>query len=514
MRGIGAALILRRPAPLTREGRRASQGRCGVSPVRREGSVKVQNSVATAPPRVSAPAGRGRDQATPAERDKVDPVARWVIALFFVALFIPGSFNLGVRMTPFRLYLLVMAVPMALRYRNDPTLRLTPIDALVFLATVWRGLALVANHGTGQLVFAGASFMELFLGYLLGRAYVRNLADHRYFFRCFLGFLIVALPFALIENVTRTRFLGNLAGAAGLQQVVLPMGSPQIRFGLMRVQLSFDHAILFGMFCSLGFANLFYLYRFPRNLLWSGLAGFMGLLAISSSSILTLGMQGCLIVYERMLRPLRNKWIVLALLLALLLGSFQLLFGMSPLEYVAFNLTINVSGALARFDQMHYGMLEIQRHPIFGIGLNTFSRPFWRADVFDNFWLAMAVRYGAPTTIFFALGFVLHALRAAFATGLDEEERRARTGYLIAFSTLLISLGTHSIWGSGMVYVMLYLGMGAWIYDTPRARPARQRIAARPKAESESDAAAVPRAVRRPSASVAGRPLPTGRPSA
>ncbi len=409
----------------------------------------------------------------------VDRATRWVIALFFVTLFIPGSFYMGVRMTPYRLFLIAMAIPMLLRFRNDPTLRITAVDALMFLACAWRSLAVFANHGTSQVAFAGASFMELFFGYLLGRAFVRRAEDYRWFFRCFLAFLFVALPLALLETATRTRVVRDIASGF-LLQPDLDL-SAQIRFGLMRAQLSFDHAILFGTFCALGVANVFYINhgRFPRNVLHAGFVGFVGFLAISSSTMLNIAMQVALMAYEWAFRPVRVKWVVLGAVAALFLSSFRLLFGMSFMEYVAFNWTLNVSGALARLDQIQYGMLEIRRYPVFGIGLNEFTRPFWRGDVFDNFWLAMAVRFGTPTALFFAAAFLLHAARTAVARNLTEDERKLRLGYLIAFAALVITLGTHSIWGSGMVYVMLYVGVGGWLYDTPRAGQPHRPLPAR-----------------------------------
>jgi hypothetical protein len=255
----------------------------------------------------------------------------------------------------------------------------------------------------------------------------------------------------------------------------------------MRVQLSFDHALLFGTFCSLGFANMYYIYHrhFVRRIVFTGFVGFMTFLAISSSSMLAIVVQACLMAYEKIFRNVIGKWIILGTFLIFFLGSFQILFGMTPIEYVAFNLTMNVSGALARLDQIHYGMLEVYRSPIFGIGLNTFSRPFWRADVFDNFWLAMAVRFGAPTAVFFAAAFALHAFRGAMASLLEEDERRLRLGYLIPLAALVLTLGTHSIWGSGMVYVMLYVGVGAWLYDRPAPlRPRSARVERRSRLAS------------------------------
>ena len=52
-------------------------------------------------------------------------------------------------------------------------------------------------------------------------------------------------------------------------------------------------------------------------------------------------------------------------------------------------------------------MMEVGRHPVFGIGLNDWTRPWWRAKMasFDNFWLLQAMRFGLPTLIFLALAW-------------------------------------------------------------------------------------------------------------
>jgi hypothetical protein len=132
---------------------------------------------------ISANAGPGLEAEGEAGTDRF---ARWAIALFFVALFIPGSFYVGVRMTPYRLLLLALALPMLSRFNNDPTLRVTPVDVLVFLFVFWRSLALVVNHQAAELLNAASSFVELFFGYMFGRVFVRSAADYRFFFTCFL----------------------------------------------------------------------------------------------------------------------------------------------------------------------------------------------------------------------------------------------------------------------------------------------------------------------------------------
>ena len=176
-------------------------------------------------PRVTT---RASAEAPPAAAD--DRFGRWAIALFFVVIFIPGSFYVGVRMTPFRLYLILMALPMALRFRADPAIRITAVDVLVFLAIFWRSLSLVMVHQTAELLNAGSSFIELFFGYMIGRVFVRTAADYRFFFKCFLVMLAALLPFALIELVTFSRVLRRIFGIVLTQPPEIILG-PHVRYG-------------------------------------------------------------------------------------------------------------------------------------------------------------------------------------------------------------------------------------------------------------------------------------------
>jgi hypothetical protein len=172
------------------------------------------------------------DAARPAAA--TDRFARWVVALFFVAAFFPGEFNVGVNLPPYRLLLIVLVVPMLLRFRNDPTLRINAVDVFVFLAIFWRSLAIVVNHQLDQALNAISSFVDLFFAYMLGRVFVRNAEDHRFFFRCFLLLLLAFLPFALVENLFRQRLLRDLAGIVLNQSGGIADFGNAVRFGLLR----------------------------------------------------------------------------------------------------------------------------------------------------------------------------------------------------------------------------------------------------------------------------------------
>ncbi len=436
------------------------------------------------------------NEPAPQVEPEVSRYKKRVFALFFVALFIPGSVDVGVRLDVYRAYLIVMAVPILLQLRNDPTFRINAVDILVFFSVSWRGVALVANHGTSELVNAGTFFLELFVGYLLGRAFIRSAADYRYFFTCFLGALVVVLPLALVELTMHRRLLRSIAGVL-LTQPPESYGD-QIRFGLMRVQLSFEHGLLFGTFCAIGFANVFYIWshRFPRNLAYSGFVAFMTALGLSSSSMLNVALQGCLIVYERVLRPVGSKWLILIVSLPLLWFLFQMIAGQNFVDFVADHLVINPYVGEGRKEIFYWGMREAIAHPVFGIGKNDWVRPFWReSTTADNFWVASAFRYGFPHALSLMLAFVIQIVRVSLQGGLDAFEGACRRGFCIALASLGVALFNHNLWGAVNVFVMLYLASGAWVYD--RAQPVSRRRIPVPRPAPQ----AVPRA-----ASQAGPP--------
>lgn len=416
-------------------------------------------------------------------REGASAGTKWAIALFFVVLLIPGSFYIGVRMTPLRLYLLAMAIPTFLRLRADPTIRLTGVDVLIFLAIFWRVVGIFANHGLSELTFALATFSELFLGYLLGRVYVRSAADFRWFFTCFLAGLVFLLPFALLEMITQTRVLRNLWGVV-LTQAESPT-TAQIRFGVMRAITAFEHPTIFGGFCAIGFANFYYLYlkRFPLNFLLAAFAVFMSALAISSSSVIVLGLQAALIFYDRLIRgSVTYKWLFLVLFVVVIWYSFSLLTGKTVPEYIITEIMFSPVSGEARTLHYIYGSQEILRHPLFGVGLGDWGSPYWLSQNIDSFWLSLSVRYGVPALILTLTALVMHLMMVFRSTRLNEEELNIRTGYMISFGATVLMFSSVSFFAATLVFFMAFCGAGAWLYDTPRGRaPMRLRDRAAPR---------------------------------
>ena len=169
---------------------------------------------------------------------------------------------------------------------------------------------------------------------------------------------------------------------------------------------------------------------------------------------------------------MRVKWLVLGAGALVVLYAFESIFGKSIPDYIVTELALNQAGAETRLDQITYGLKEVWRHPMFGIGLNVARLPFWRSDIFDNFWLHTAVRFGIPAFLFIVGAFALHFLCVTLSSTAGPDRELLRIGYAFPFVTLVLLIGSISVWGSVVVFIMAYLGAGAWFYNGAQDPPA------------------------------------------
>jgi hypothetical protein len=127
----------------------------------------------------------------------------------------------------------------------------------------------------------------------------------------------------------------------------------------------------------------------------------------------------------------------------------------------------------------------VLNHPFFGVGQGEWVRPYWRGHpTIDNFWLAIAVRYGLPALIFLWFGIACNAVAILRRADLDPEEQRQRRGYLITLTGLVMILATVSLWGPVSTFVLTYFGAGAWFYARD---PASGAASERPRRGGEGD---------------------------
>jgi hypothetical protein len=417
--------------------------------------------------------------APPAPAAEPSLTAPWLLLMMIICLLIPGNFTIaGAQVSPNRLFLLLLGPVLAWRWLRGDAGRPNAVDLLMLFCTLWAGLALTINHGLGSLPRSLMICVEIFGGYLVGRMLIRNTADYkRFFFLLTCGFAIL-LPFALLEMLTGQNLLrsafGKVFTMAGLEE----RGQ---RLGMTRSMTIFEHPILFGLVGSMAFANVLYIYR---DRFWHSvrLAAFFALIVfttISSAPMISIGLQLMMTAWDRTLWFVRGKWLILAgggvmaLVVVRLAAEFHLL------DFLIQNLMFDPQTATGRIVIIEYASAEIARHPLFGIGLGEWVRPWYKSRSMDNFWLNHGMRFGLPSLLFLLTAIGISAVRILGQSTLTAREKDYRTGYIIVLAGLIFILGTVYIWSATAVFVSIYIGAGAMFYMRAPATAPESAVLAR-----------------------------------
>ena len=133
------------------------------------------------------------------------------------------------------------------------------------------------------------------------------------------------------------------------------------------------------------------------------------------------------------------------------------------LDFIVQNLMFNPQTADGRLVILEYGSAEVARHPIFGIGLNDWVRPWYKKASVDDPWLNYAMRFGLPSLVLLVAALGISCSRIAMPSTLTRRERDYRTGHLIALAGITIALGATYIWSAASVFVSIYIGAGAMV---------------------------------------------------
>ncbi len=392
--------------------------------------------------------------------------ARGLIVLFVVMLLIPLSFNLGpMRLTPYRVLLLVLTVPCALRVLSGRVGGVTITDTLMVLYGIWMFVSLSAVHGTERVAFAGISSVELLGGYFAGRVLIRGPEDYRFLFKVLFVALLCLLPVALMEAVSGKLIIPDLLRPLG--ETPVRVWSAYGRMGLERVYLVFDHPILFGLFCSMLMTNLLLIARNGFGMVVTGgIALFAAGLSLSSGPLLACLLQFVMLGWFWIMK---GRWKLLITLTGLLYLLFVIAADRSLASFVIEKLTFNSNTGWIRLAVVKHAWQNVLEHPVFGLGFNNWERPGWLTSSIDNFWLLNALRYGLPGAALVVAIYLSHIARAGMAPLITPDWNRLRVAHLITLVATGFTLTTVHVWGSLSVFVMFYIGAGAWLYTAPES---------------------------------------------
>jgi O-antigen ligase len=385
----------------------------------------------------------------------------FLLVIFLVSLLIPLSINIGqLRLTPYRIVLLILFLPLLVQIFASKAGRVTTTDWLVILYGFWIFISLLVIHGASEIPFAGISVVELLGGYFAGRILVRGPDDYKRVFGILMVALIFLLPFAVLETVTGKLIIPDLLRILG--DTPERAWSAYGRMGLERVYSVFDHPILYGLFCTITLANFALIARSRSGIV---LAMALALISISlslSSGPLLAALLQCVLLGWYWIFGSRWKPLI-ALMIALYMG-FVIAADRSLPSFIIEKISFNPMTGWVRLAVFQYGWQSVMDHPIFGIGLGDWVRPSWLTGSVDNFWLLNAMRYGLPGGALIVGVFLSHFFAASWASQHVAENSMLRSAHLIALAATAFTLATVHIWGSLYVFLMFYMGAGGWFY--------------------------------------------------
>jgi hypothetical protein len=404
------------------------------------------------------------------------------VAIFFFGMLLPTAVSLnlgGLRLSVYRIVLIVMFVPMLVQLLSGRAGRLTVFDALVLAHCAWALLALIKWGGPAQGIESGGIYIVEFAGaYLLGRLYIRSYEDFAAMARAYVALVVAMLVFTIPEALTSVHILHDSISAA--------FGGPpapfiEQRMGLERTFGPFDHPILYGVFSASAFSLGYFVVAKRRLMNMGGMAQVAGVgvatfMSASGGPYVVLMMQAFVAAWQRVLGRVKGRWAALFALFAVTYVAIDLFSTKTPFHVFINNFTFSTQSAYNRILIFEFGTAEVARHPFFGIGLGDWERPAWMSDSMDNFWLVVAVRYGLPALAFLLallLGLVWCASRRK---GLPEDWRRARHAWAFTLFGITVAAATVHLWNALFVLFVFLIGSGAWLVD---ARPGRAPQASR-----------------------------------
>ncbi len=389
----------------------------------------------------------------------------WVTALI-VSFVVPVQIYLGdIRLSFYRIVLIAAIIPVIRQLSAQP-IRFRWVDYVFILFSLYGTVSLAATRAS--IPALGIFLLETLGPYMLARAFIRNSDQFSTAARVLSTSIIALIPFALYENFTRQPILLKILDTAF---PVLPNVPHEQRLGLDRAQVTFDHPILFGMFCAFGFAISIYSARRTKSLKLSlgrgVLVGLATFTSLSSGAFVAVGLQIVLIAYDRILRNVPKRWWMLCIAIIVTYATVELLSNRTVAEISIGFLALNPGTAWTRLNVNGWALEAIMAHPFFGLGFDwSWPVPFYIVTTsIDNFWLAIAFRQGLITMLLLILAVFGIMVTIAFTRQKDAFVNACRIGFIVTFAALSLAIVTVHLWNSAYCTFMLLLGCGMWMSD-------------------------------------------------
>ncbi len=165
-------------------------------------------------------------------------------------------------------------------------------------------------------------------------------------------------------------------------------------------------------------------------------------------------------------RATGGRWKLFAWLVLASYAFLQVFTSRGAIVFLINKVTFNPQTGYMRLHIWTYGKATVLDNPIFGIGLNDWLRPTWVPPSVDNFWLLTAMRHGLPAALLLLGALALHIFLILRAQNLDPARQTIRVAYLLTLIGIMFTLCTVHIWNELVIFVMFYIGAGAFLYTS------------------------------------------------
>ncbi len=326
-------------------------------------------------------------------------------------------------------------------------------DLFACVTAIWIVVAGTNAAGPNSVSSSVAEAIELCGGYLVARAFFFGPAALRTFLKVLKILALASIVLGLADSLSGRLIVHDTFGS--LLQVT-PIAS-QYRGGAVRAASTFDHAILFGAFCSLVAIILLFAERtVMRRVLCVGFCFFGCVLAWSSSGLMAFFFGLSIYSYDCMMK--RHSWRWRAFGAAgLLIAAIFCAAANDPLGWIVSHLTLDPSSGYFRFMIWDAATAKITEAPFIGYGFQLFDQPILDVTV-DSVWLVLALRFGLPMVILLILTNLTAMLPVRQAsTGWPDEPyiSALRTGFTVTLAMFLFVGLTVHYWN----YLWIFWGI-------------------------------------------------------
>ena len=288
--------------------------------------------------------------------------------------------------------------------------------------------------------------------------------------------VVLSLPFAIYESwtsyTTIPRWLATISGVTSHSDVHHPP-----RLGLYRTQFVFAHPIHYGLFCALTFSLVFVgltgIWGWLRRYFVSAIILICVVLSVSSGPILATGTAIGLILWGVTMKWTGRRWQILGWIVGIGYMIAEVASNRVAIYAIVERLALSPGTAFFRRLQFEFGVRQIERTPVFGVGFHEFPLPWWfNTTSIDNFWLLLALQFGLPALLLAAGAFIA----AMIMVGRNDFSGRPdlqplRLGWMVSMIAVSLALATVALWGEMYSIILFLLGGGMWMATVDTSVP-------------------------------------------